>query len=135
MLGVDARYVLSGFHIRGQANLGMVSNAASYNEFTGSDLGSSLGGWYLELSYNLLHGAERYESELVPFIRYEQYNTHMSTEGTLLQNPEYQRSDLSIGLGWKLAAGAMLKSDIQWFSDKGTGETRKQFNAGVAVWF
>jgi hypothetical protein len=135
MLGIDARYQLGGLQLRGQANLGLVSNSASYNEFTGSDLGKSIGGWYLELSYDLLHGIERYESQLIPFIRYEQYNTHVSTEDPLLQNPEYQRSDLSIGLGWKLAAGAMLKTDFQWFGDKGTGNTIKQFNAGVAVWF
>lgn len=135
MLGVDARYQLGGLGIRGQANLGFVSNSATYNEFTGSDLGSSIGGWYLELSYNLLHGIERYESELIPFVRYEQYSTHVSTEESLLQNPEYQRSDLTIGLGWKIAAGAMFKTDFQWFADRGDGDTRKQFNAGVAVWF
>jgi hypothetical protein len=131
MLGVDARYQLGGLQLRGQANLGIVSNSASYNEFTGSDLGSSIGG----LSYDLLHKVEMYKSELIPFIRYEQYNTHVSTENPTSVNPEFQRSDLTIGLGWKLAAGAMLKADFQWFSNKGTGDSKTQFNAGVAVWF
>jgi len=135
MLGVDARYQLGGLQIRGQANLGMVSNSESYNEFTGSDLGSSMGGWYLELSYDLLHNAEMFESGLIPFIRHEQYNTHVSTESPTNVNPLFQRSDLTIGLGWKLAAGAMLKTDFQWFSNKGTGDSKTQFNAGVAVWF
>ena len=135
MFGVDAIYQLGGLQVRAQANLGMVSNAADYNEFTGSDLGSSIGGWYTELSYDLLHRIEKYESELIPFIRYEQYSTHVSTEGPLMENPEYQRSDLTIGLGWRLAKGAMFKTDVQWFGEKGSGETRKQFNAGVAVWF
>jgi len=135
MIGADARYQLGGLQLRGQANLGMVSNSANYNEFTGSDLGSSVGGWYLELSYDLLHRVEMFESALIPFIRYEQYNTHVSTEIPTNMNPEFQRSDLSIGLGWKLAAGAMFKTDFQWFADKGAGEARKQFNAGVAVWF
>lgn len=135
MLGVDARYQLGGLQLRAQGNLGLVSNSTSYNEFTGSDLGSSIGGWYLELSYDILNGIEKYESALIPFVRYEQYNTHVSTEDPLPQNPGYQRSDLSIGLGWKLAAGAMLKTDMQWFSDKDPGNARKQFNAGVAIWF
>jgi hypothetical protein len=135
MLGLDARYALGGLRVRGQANLGLVSNSASYNEFSGSDLGSSLGGWYAELSYDLFQGVERFESELIPFIRYEQYSTHVSTEDPLLQNPEFQRSDLTMGMGWRLAAGAMLKADLQWFNNQGAGETRKQFNAGVAVWF
>ncbi len=135
MLGVDARYQLGGLQFRGQANLGIVSNSANYNEFTGSDLGSSIGGWYLEASYDLLHNVESVESGLIPFIRYEQYNTHVSTEDPITQNPEFQRSDLTIGLGWKLAAGAMFKADFQRFSNQGTGDAKNQFNAGVAVWF
>ena len=135
MLGMDARYQLGGLQLRGQVNLGLVSNSSSYNEFTGSDLGSSIGGWYVELSYDLLHNVEMFESGLIPFIRYEQYNTHASTEDPILQNPEFQRSDLTVGLGWKLAAGAMLKTDIQWFNNKGTDDSIMQFNAGVAVWF
>ena len=135
MLGVDARYQLGGLQVRGQANLGTVSNSASYNEFTGSDLGSSLGGWYLEVSYDLLHNVEMFESGLIPFIRYEQYNTHASTEDPILQNPEFQRSDLTVGLGWKLAAGAMLKTDVQWSNNKGADDSIIQFNAGIAVWF
>lgn len=135
MLGLDARYQLGGLQLRGQLNFGMVSNSADYNEFTGSDLGSSIGGWYLEASYDLLHKVESVESGLIPFIRYEQYNTHVSTENPILQNPEFQRSDLTIGLGWKLAAGAMLKADFQRFSNQGTGDSKNQFNAGVAVWF
>lgn len=135
MLGVDARYQLGGLQLRGQANLGLVSDSDIYNEFTGSDLGKSIGGWYLELSYDLLHKVESIESELIPFIRYEQYSTHYSTEGPTSVNPLYQRSDLSLGLGWRLTRGAMFKADFQWFGDKGTGDSRKQFNAGVAVWF
>ncbi len=135
MLGLDARYQLGGLQLRGQANLGLVSNSDTYNEFTGSDLGSSLGGWYLELSYDLLHKVESVESGLIPFIRYEQYNTHVSTADPILQNPEFERSDLTIGLGWKLAAGAMFKADYQRFSKQGAGDAKNQFNAGVAVWF
>ena len=135
MLGVDARYQRGGLQLRGQANLGFVTNSASYNEFTGSDLGSSIGGWYLELSYDLLHTVESLESELIPFIRYEQYNTHASTENPLGVNPAFKRSDLTVGMGWKLSAGAMFKADFQWFANKGTDVAKKQFNAGVAVWF
>ena len=135
MVGVDARYQLGGMQLRGQANLGIVSNSSSYNEFTGSDLGSSIGGWYLEISYDLLHSSERIESGLIPFIRYENYNTQATTETPTIANPAYRRSDLTLGLGWKLAAGAMLKADFQWFGNKATDEAIKQFNAGVAVWF
>ncbi len=135
MIGIDARYQLGGLHLRGQANYGMVSNSSSYNEFSGSDLGNTLGGWYGEVSYNLFHGVERFETELIPFVRYEQYNTHASVEGAIAMNPSYDRTDVTVGLGWKLHRGAMLKMDYQMFSNKGTSDTRHQVNAGVAVWF
>ncbi len=135
MLGMDARYNLGGLHLRGQFNYGWVSNSASYNEFTGSDLGSSLGGWYGEVSYDLFHGAEQFESGLIPFVRFEQYNTHASVEPNTSLNPSYNRSDLTVGLGWRMARGAMLKADYQVFNKKGESDSKQQFNMGVAVWF
>lgn len=135
MLGMDARYNLGGLHLRGQFNYGWVANSASYNEFAGSDLGSSLGGWYGEVSYDLFYGVERFESGLIPFVRFEQYNTHASVEAPTTMNPSYKRSDLTIGLGWRMVRGAMLKADYQVFNREGEGESKQQFNMGVAVWF
>jgi hypothetical protein len=135
MVGMDARYNLGGLHLRGQLNYGWVSNSDSYNEFTGSDLGSSLGGWYGEVSYNLFHGVERFDTELIPFVRYEQYNTHASVEPATSLNPSYNRNDLTIGIGWRMTRGAMLKADYQIFNKKDESESKQQFNMGVAVWF
>jgi len=135
MLGLDARYQVGGLQLRAQANFGKVSNSSIYNEFTGSDLGSNIGGWYGEVSYDLFHGIEGFESALIPFIRYEQYNTHASVDEGITLNPLYNRSDLSIGLGWRMAQGAMLKADYQIFSNAGTEKSKQQVNMGVAVWF
>ena len=135
MVGMDARYNLGGLHLRGQFNYGWVSNSASYNEFTGSDLGSSLGGWSGEVSYDLFQGVEQFESGLIPFVRFEQYNTHASVEASTSLNASYNRSDLTIGLGWRMVRGAMLKADYQVFNKKGESESKQQFNMGVAVWF
>ncbi|MDF1575329.1 MAG: hypothetical protein P1P86_09085 [Bacteroidales bacterium] len=135
MLGLDARFRYEGLRLSAQANLGWVSNTSSYNQYTGSDLGSSLGGWYAELAYDLFHGAGNIHSELIPFIRYEQYNTQISTTASVPLNPGFSRRDLTLGLGWKLTAGAMLKADLQWFGNQGSESINRQFNAGVAVWF
>lgn len=135
MLGLDARYQLGGLQFKAQANFGGVSNSISYNEFTESDLGKSLGGWYGEVSYDLFHGIERFETALIPFIRYEQYHTHKSVDSGTALNPSYNRSDLTFGLGWRIVSGAMLKADYQIFRNEGSDESKQQFNAGVAVWF
>jgi len=135
MLGLDARYQIGGLQLKAQGNIGRVSNSSTYNEFTGSDLGKSLGGWYGEVSYDLFHGIERFESALIPFIRYEQYHTHASVDAGTTLNPSYNRSDLTVGLGWRITTGAMLKADYQVFRNEGSDDSMQQFNAGVAVWF
>lgn len=135
MVGLDARYQLGALQLRAQANFGSVSNSFGYNEFTGSDLGKTLGGWYGELSYDLFHHVDRYESALIPFVRFEQYNTHLTVEDPVQSNPSFKRSDLTFGMGWRMSRGAMLKMDYQIFNNEGSTDSKQQFNAGVAVWF
>lgn len=135
MIGADARYVLGGLQFRAQWNYGLVSNSSAYNEFSGSDMGSTISGWYGEISYDLLHGLENFTSSLIPFFRYEHYNTHASVENVITADPGLNRTDMTFGLGWKLDKGAMLKIDYQIFQDEGPADARQQFNAGVAVWF
>lgn len=135
MLGVDARYNLGGLSLRGQFNYGVISNSVQYNEFAVSDLGSAMAGWYAEVAYNVFHSAESLKTELIPFVRFEKYNTHASVEPGTTLDPSFDRSDITLGLGWKLTRGAMLKADYQVFKNKGTGDSKQQFNMGVAVWF
>jgi hypothetical protein len=135
MLGVDFRYTHKGFNARGQLNYGIISNAIQYNEFTGSDIGSAISGWYGEIAYDVLHSAERLESELIPFARYERYNTHASIEEGMELNPAYDRTDITFGLGWKITSGAMIKVDYQIFIDKYAEDSPHQFNAGIGIWF
>ncbi|MFH0756710.1 MAG: hypothetical protein V2B15_05430 [Bacteroidota bacterium] len=135
MMGLDARYNLGGLQIRAQANYGAISNSAAYNDFTGSDIGSAIFGWYGELAYDVFSHIERTESALIPFIRYENYNTHASVENGMDANPLYNRVDITMGIGWKMAQGAIIKLDYQIFKNKGPEESRGQFNAGIGVWF
>jgi hypothetical protein len=133
MIGFDARYVSGGFEARGQLSVANIKNTDQYNDFTGKDLGSQLFGWYAEAGYNLLH-ATGSEQKLIPFVRYEMYNTHAKTEGKLAVNGAYDRTDVTIGAGWWLSSGAVLKADYQFFSnalDNNSG----QFNMGVGIWF
>ena len=135
MLGLDARYTLGGLSLRGQFNYGVVSNSLQYNEFSGSDLGSAISGWYGEVAYNVFHSLESTKTELIPFVRFEQYNTHASVEQGTALDPAFDRTDITIGLGWRLTRGAMLKADYQIFGNGASDDSKQQFNAGVAVWF
>lgn len=133
MLGLDARYRNGGFEARGQFNVANVSNTAEYNDFTGADLGSQMLGWYLEAGYDVFHGIQNGQ-RLVPFVRYERYNTHAKTAGSLAENKSFDRTDVTIGAGWWLATGAVLKADYQFF-DTAAGSAGGQFNMGIGIWF
>lgn len=133
MLGLDARYQKGGFEARAQFNLANNKNTGQYNAFTGKDLGSQMVGWYLETGYNLLQNAQS-NQRLVPFFRYEKYNTHAKTEGATPVNDAYNRTDITFGAGWWLASGAVLKADYQIFNNAGE-QKAGQLNLGVGIWF
>lgn len=133
MIGVDARYTEGPLQLRGQYIVANLSNTDQYNAFTGADLGSKLTGYYAEAGYNLLDGKSDTE-ELIAFARYENYNTHAAVEGIEL-NDSYNRTDITIGLGFKVAKGAMFKADYQIKSNAGSDEESGQFNFGTAIWF
>ena len=138
MIGVDARYNKGALQLTGQYIIAELSNTDQYNGFTGKDLGSKLTGYYAEAGYNLLDGIIpsiiSETEELIAFVRYENYNTHAAVEGIELKDA-YNRTDITIGLGFKLAQGAVFKADYQIKSDASSDEEKGQFNFGVGVWF
>jgi len=135
MLGVDARYTLGGLQLRGQYILNMVGNTAAYNAFTGKDLGSRMGGWYAEAAWNLLHGSKMAGRPLTLFARIEQYDLHAATEDGLARNKAYNMTEITTGLGYRIAEGAVVKADIQFIRDKIGNAFHPTVNAGIGVNF
>jgi len=134
MLGADLRYSFKGFQLKGQINLVNISNTDQYNEFSGSDLGSQLSGFYGELSYNVFRTL-KFKTELIPFIRYENYDTHSSVQPIILKNNNYNKEEIIFGLGWKPAKGAVIKADFQKMRTAADTEWRNQINIGIGVMF
>ncbi len=135
MIGFDARYAFKGIGIKAQLTTGTVSNSDQYNDFHGTDLGSEFLGYYGEISYNLFHSFDFTDTELTPFFRYENYNTHKSVEGSIVQDPSFNRTDLTFGIGWKPDMGLIYKIDYQVFKNEASSITKNQINAGIGVWF
>lgn len=134
MIGLDARYAFQRFTARGQYVHGFLSGTEAYNDLTGRDLGSALQGWYLEAAYNLL--PQEKDQRLFAFARYEQYDTHADTAGTLMRNDAYNRNDLTTGLSYHIAPGVVLKGDYQ-FRDNTVSDADvvDRLNFGIGVWF
>ena len=134
MLGADFRYQKGALQLRGQYVIAELSNTDQYNLATQKDLGSKMTGYYAELAYNVLEDFKT-QNKIIPFVRFENYNTHKETIGDLEQNKAYDRTDITFGTGFKVSEGAMFKADYQIKSNGDNDEKSSQFNLGVAVWF
>lgn len=134
MVGLDARYAKKRFTARGQFIYASLSDTEDYNTLTNRDLGSALMGYYTEVAYNLLplNKAQR----LFAFTRYENYDTHASTEGGLEVNDAYNRTDITTGLSYHIAPGVVIKGDYQFRSNNDdNSEVDNRLNFGIGVWF
>jgi hypothetical protein len=136
MIGFDVRYEWKGFETRAQYIMANLSNTGAYNTLTGKDLGSVMSGYYFEAGYNVLEHCKKTKNKLILFGRYENYNTHTSTENNLTKNDAYNRTDITVGAGFKVANGAVFKADYQQMSNAKDGSTPKNmFNMGIGIWF
>jgi hypothetical protein len=134
MLGLDARYAYQRFTARGQFIHASLSDTEVYNNATGRDLGSALQGWYVEGAYNLLPADKR--QKLFAFTRYEKYDTHADTDGILVENEAYDRTDVTTGLTYHIAPGVVIKGDYQFRSNALDGDdVTDRLNFGIGVWF
>lgn len=134
MIGLDARYAYQRFTARGQYVHASLSDTEAYNDLTGKDLGSRMEGWYLEGAYNLL--PQDKEQRLFAFVRYETYDTHADTDGALLRNDAYNRTDVTMGLSYHIAPGVVLKGDYQIRDNALSGSNvDNRLNFGLGVWF
>jgi len=140
MLGLDARYSMKGVMLRGQLNVANISNTEQYNFVSNeddkiNDLGSALFGYYVEVGYNVFHHASKIKSQLIPFVRYSEVDTHYKVADEIQKNDAYDRTIITTGLGWKPTPGAILKADVQFVKTEATDTYQATFNAGVGIWF
>ncbi len=134
MVGLDARYGMRKFTARGQFIYAALSNTADYNILTERDLGSALMGYYAEVGYNLLPLTA--QQRLVVFTRYENYDTHADTDGGLVRNDAFNRTDITTGLSYHISPGVVVKGDYQFRSNKlENSEVDNRLNFGLGVWF
>ncbi len=134
MVGFDARYAYRKITARGQFIYASLSDTGAYNNLTGNDLGSALMGYYGEVAYNLL--PLRASQRLFLFTRYENYDTHSGTEGNLIRNDAYNRTDITTGLSYHIAPGVVVKGDYQFRDNNAeTVDVDNRLNFGLGVWF
>ena len=141
MLGLDVRYSIKGLQLRGQYYFSSLSNTNQYNFFTANnegtpnDLGSSMIGYFVEAGYNIFRPFNKIKTALIPFVRYEVYNTQNSVEEGITKNKAYNNTLITTGLTWRMAKGAVLKADMQFLKSEAENKFATVFNAGFGVMF
>jgi len=134
MVGFDARYTKDRFAARGEFIYTSLTDTEDYNALTGNNLGSAMLGWYTEAAYNLLPMTKR--QKLFAFARYSEYNTHLQTDGSLAENPAFDRNDLTFGVSYHIAQGVVVKGDYQIFDNEvANSDSTNQLNFGLGFWF
>ena len=133
MFGLDARYVKNNFSARYQYINANLSDTNQYNNASGKDLGSQMGGYYIEAAYNVLPIGARQRLDL--FLRYEDLDQHKAVDG-IEKNLAFHRKEWTVGASYHLSRGSVFKIDYQ---SKGTAvnnsDAKGQFNMGVGIFF
>lgn len=137
MVGFDARYQKKGFTARGQVIYSHNQNTEAYNLKGQTDLGEALFGYYVEAGYDVLRFLKKdTDKKLVAFARYEMYNTHFKMYNESLVNNTYNRTDITTGLSFHIAPGAVFKADYQYMINKDPNSKEvNMFNMGVGWWY
>ena len=137
MIGFDARYVHRSLELRGQYIITDLSGTEDYNDLTGKDLGSQMDGYFAEVAYDFMPLiSKKSNKKLALFTRFEKYNTHKSTAGSLDPNKAFDRDIITAGVDFKIAPGVALKVDYQWLDNaEPNNELNNQFNAGIGIMF
>ncbi len=92
-------------------------------------------GYYVETGYIVLQLFSDAQDQLIPFVRFEQLDTHLTTGGGLIDNPAYNISAINTGIGWKPTPGTVVKADVQFLKSEADAEFSKTLNLGIGVWF
>lgn len=138
MVGADARYSFKGLKLTGQIYYTALSNTEEFNAFTknkgGGNIGSSMFGYYIDLGYNVLRMLDT-EKQLIPFVRYSNYDTHLTVSKNITDNLAYRKNVVTTGLSFFPTSGAVVKADMQFVKTGATDKYAKTFSAGVGVMF
>ncbi len=128
-------YSIGKFKIRGEGIITSLSNTDQYNVFTSSNIGKQIMGYYGELSYKHLLKKKQQYPQLIPFVRYENYDTHYKTSNVITKNNSYNREVLTAGAGLQLSPGTIFKFDYQWLKNGSNPRPTGLLNVGFGYWF
>src|SRR5262249_22863823 len=103
-------------------------------ESEASSTGTLQSGGYVEAGYDVLSLVPSTRMALIPFVRYERFNTQQAVAPGALANPANQRSTVYLGVNYKPIPQVAVKLDYD-FNTNGATTGPNQFNVALAYLF
>jgi hypothetical protein len=134
---VHAEWVWRGLQVRALATETRISEVDEISLTNGlagdAGVGEKLRGAYAEVGYDVLAPFDL-EPELIPYIRYERFNTQEDVPTGFLANPANDRRVLTYGVAYKPIHQVVVKVDFQDVQNEaGTG--LDEFHAAIGFLF
>jgi hypothetical protein len=109
---LHADYEANGFDLRAVLARASLNDARELNQLNAlagaAGVGDEMRGWYVEGGYDVLR-ATASTHQLLPFVRYEEVDTHLSTVPGVAEDQAQDLTVLSLGAAWKPAPQVVLK--------------------------
>jgi len=138
ILDLHAEYRRNGWQIRGlfvDTDVEDVDLINQFQGFTGNEsIGSSQGGWYGEVGYDLLASRSATRQSLIPYLRYEQYDTQKAVPAGFSRNPAMDQTVTTVGVAWKPIPQVVVKADWNDLSNEANSGV-DQFNIALGFLF
>lgn len=119
-----------GLWLRGlyaHTTIGQADLVNQLNNFEGDEsVGSKQEGWYLQGGFDVLSLVPGSKMALIPFLRYEQYDTQAAVPAGYARNPANDVEELTLGLAFQPIPQLILKADWQ--------QRHNAAKTGVNVW-
>lgn len=138
LLEAHAEWRGQGLQLRGLWVQGDLDGVARLNRklgLTGNrSIGEKLEGFYVEAGYDVLGRLGESRQALVPFARYESYDTQAGVPAGFARNPASDIDVLTVGVNWKPIEQLIFKAD--WQDVRNGAETGvDQFNLALGYIF
>ncbi len=132
MVSADFEYDISRLRFRGVVAHGTNSDT----DKLAAGIGDEIFGWYLEAGASVMPDSWKddklAEADIIPFVRYEQYDTQHELPGGASATGEYDRTEITVGANFLLTQNFVVKADVQFASNEEAGsDTVTKYNLGI----
>jgi hypothetical protein len=146
---LHARYQRGPLTLRGQLMAGTVENSDLITDanknlvsqdirgVSATPVGHAAQAMYVEAGYDLFHlFGSRHEGRLDLFVRLDDFDTMAAVEGSIVDNPRYDRNIATVGINYKPSAIVVYKAEYAQHRHAGTvANQSQQFALGLGVIF